>query len=293
MTDTALPTATEEQRATNLSEIRVGIDSVDDQIHALLLRRAEFVEQVAATKRLADGTLPKGAYRPAREASIMRRLHAQNRSPLPFSIVFTCWREIIGGFTAMQNPVSISVQALTSNDILDTARAHFGAAAQISPRETLESVVQDIAQDAGTIGVASARFEDTPEDAWWLACMGNDAQSPRVISALPFYGDEITAYCLSHAPLEESGDDDTLIAVQFDTVQNNDDIDKRLDGASLKAEVLHISGNTALIKIAGFHVEQDAPMHQTLAKALDVQTSQISVIGAYPTPIRKLSDKEE
>lgn len=293
MTDTALPTETEEQRATNLSEIRVGIDSVDDQIHALLLRRAEFVEQVAATKRLPNGTLPKGAYRPAREASILRRLYEQNRAPLPFSIVFTCWREIIGGFTAMQNPVSISVQASPSNDILDTARAHFGAAAKISPHETFENVARDIAQDAGTIGVASTLFEDNGQDAWWLACMGNDAQSPRVISALPFYGDVITAYCLSLAPLEESGDDETLIAVQFDTVRNNDDIDKRLDSASLKAKVLHISGNTALIKFAGFHVEQDTPMHQTLAKALDVQRPQISVIGAYPTPIRTLSDKEE
>lgn len=293
MTDTAVPKATEEQKATSLSEIRVGIDSVDDQIHALLMRRAEFVEQVAATKRLPDGSLPKGAYRPAREASIMRRLYAQNRAPLPFSIVFTCWREIIGGFTAMQNPVSISVQASTSTNILDTTRAHFGAAAKISPRETYESVIEDLTKEPCTIGVASARFEDDEQDAWWLACADDNDHSPRVIAALPFYGDEITAYCLSLAPLEESGDDETLLAIQFDSAPDSGDLYERLESASLETEVLHIHSDRALIGIAGFHVEQDAPVHLDVAKALDVQMSQISVVGAYPTPIQTFFDEED
>jgi len=292
MTDTAQPEPNEEQRAVDLSEIRVGIDSVDDQIHALLMRRAEFVEQVAATKRLPDGTLPKGAYRPAREASIMRRLYANTRKPLPFSIVFTCWREIIGGFTAMQNPVSVSVQgSLQDNDddLLDVSRNHFGAAAQIITRDAFSIVASDIQQDPSTIGVASARFDD----GWWTTCNSHDDQALHVIAALPFYGKAVTGYCVSRTPLEESGDDETLLAVQHDTAPSHSDIASALESASLEATPLHTSGNTVLIRVTGFHIEADSLMHQSVAKALDVHAFRISVVGAYPTPIRDLSDEEE
>ena len=86
MTTEARPVETEDKSATTLDQIRVNIDTIDDQLHQLLMQRAELVTKVAETKRLPDGTLPKGAYRPAREARIIRRLHTKNKAPLPFDI---------------------------------------------------------------------------------------------------------------------------------------------------------------------------------------------------------------
>ena len=296
MTEQTKPQTTEKERAADLAGVRVEIDSVDDQIHTLLMRRAELVEQVAATKRLPDGTLPKGAYRPAREAQIIRRLYGQNRKPLPFSMVFTFWRQMIGGFTAMQTPVTVSVQAQTAQDdrrdLLGITRAHFGATAQITGRESFGRVADDIRQDPATIGVASAQFEGEREGAWWTACMSRDAQAPRVIAALPFYGDEVAGYCVSRAPLEESGDDETLLALQFDTVMSRSGIASALAKAKIDGSPLHTAGQTVLIRVAGFHTDPDAPMLRTIADAVDIKASQIAIVGAYPTPIRPSSDNE-
>jgi len=297
MTEKPTPRETEEQRATDLAKVRVEIDSVDDQIHTLLMRRAELVEHVAETKRLPDGTLPKGAYRPAREAAIIRRLHGQNRKPLPFNMVFNFWRQMIGAFTTMQTPVNVSVQAQTAHDsrhdLHNIAREHFGATAQITARESFDRVADDIHSEPSTIGVASAVFEDTREGAWWTTCMNRDANAPRVIAALPFYGDEIAGYCVSRAPLEESGDDETLLAIQFDAAPNRSGIVDALKGANIDGSPLHTSGDTVLINIAGFHANSVSVTHQSIADALDIEVSRVAVVGAYPTPVRSSPNTEK
>ena len=294
MSDVTPPQATDAERAASLATVRVEIDSVDDSIHTLLMRRAELVEQVAATKRLPDGTLPKGAYRPAREASIIRRLRRRHRGPLPFSTVFNFWRQMIGAFTAMQTPVTVSVQAQSGqddrSDLIGLTREHFGASAAITGRESFGRVARDIEQDASTIGVASARFEGEREGAWWTACMSRSETSPRVIAALPFYGAEIAGYCLSRAPLEESGSDETLLAVQFDTMMSRSGIARALTKAKIDGTPLHTAQDTALIRVAGFHVAPDSPMHRDVADALSVLASHIAVVGAYPTPIRETKE---
>jgi len=140
MTTETQPTKVEDQSVSALDDIRVEIDAIDDEMHQLLMRRAKLVERVAETKRLPDGTMPKGVYRPAREASIIRRLHAQNKRPLPFDMVFSFWRQMIGAFTAMQSPVSVSVQAKAGQgdrrDLLGITREHFGATAELTARES-------------------------------------------------------------------------------------------------------------------------------------------------------------
>jgi chorismate mutase len=291
MSDETPPNASEAERAASLADVRVEIDAVDDNIHTLLMRRAELVQQVVATKRLPDGSLPKGAYRPAREASIIRRLHGRNRGPLPFGMVFSFWRQMIGAFTAMQTPVTVSVQAQAGqddrSDLIGLTREHFGAGAAITGRESFGRVARDMEQDKSTIGVASARFEGEREGAWWTACMSQNESTPHVIAALPFYGAEIAGYCLSRAPLEASESDETLLAVQFDTMMSRSGIASALSKAKIDGTPLHTTQDMALIRVAGFHAAANAPMHRDVADALNVMASRIAVVGAYPTPIRE------
>lgn len=55
----------------SLTELRREIDAIDEATHDLLMRRAGIVERV----RTAKGGLDTGnAWRPAREAEILRRL---------------------------------------------------------------------------------------------------------------------------------------------------------------------------------------------------------------------------
>lgn len=296
MTSEARATGKQHQDAAALGNIRVEIDAIDDQMHQLLMRRAELVRQVAETKRLPDGTLPKGAYRPAREANIIRRLHIQNCSPLPFDLVFSLWRQMIGAFTAMQSTLSVSVQAQAEQgdrrDLLALTREHFGASAKLTPRESFGLVANDIQSEAASIGVASAQFEGEREGAWWTACMSRDASAPRVIAALPFYGSEIAGYCVGRAVLESTGDDETLLAVQLDQATSRSGIASALSRAEIDASPLHSSGENVLIRVAGYHVEPKAQMHRSIAEALKVPAASIAVVGAYATPIRPIDANE-
>lgn len=294
MTNTTHPAPDDIQRAAALDKIRVGIDAVDDQIHDLLMRRAAFVTEVAETKRLPDGTLPKGAYRPAREAAIMRRLLSRNKPPLPFSLVFTCWREIIGGFTAMQSPVVVSVLKNTGTYALaDTARNHFGAAATLSERDTFAEVQTDMRRDPSVIGIVPAPSGDSndTEDAWWQASSATEENAPRVIAALPFYGTKITGYCLSTAPLEASGEDETLLVAQFGTQRGHDAVSQALETTSIPASALQSDADKALIRADGFHIAPDDPILLRIAAALDIPLSALSVAGAYPKPITAQPEK--
>ena len=297
MTNETQTATREDQSATALGDIRVEIDAIDDQMHQLLMRRAELVEKVVETKRLPDGTLPKGAYRPAREAQIIRRLHDQNRSPLPFEMVFSFWRQMIGAFTAMQTPVTVSVQAQASQgdrrDLLGLTREHFGATAQLTARESFGQVANDIQNESAKVGVASAQFEGEREGAWWTACMSREASTPRVIAAFPFYGTDIAGYCVSRAPLEPSGNDETLIAIQLDTTTSRSGIASTLTRAGVDATPLHASGDNVLIRVTGYHAEPDAPLLRTIADALKMPVSNIAVVGAYATPIRPTDANEK
>ena len=69
-----------------LDALRVEIDKIDGKLHALLRARAEVVSHVAAAKAAASGGAPSPAFRPGREASMMRRLIGNHKGPVPGTI---------------------------------------------------------------------------------------------------------------------------------------------------------------------------------------------------------------
>lgn len=67
--------------APDLAVLRAELDRIDNTIHDLLIERAGIVEQVARSGKPA-------AFRPGREASIVRRLVASHRGALPKVTLF-------------------------------------------------------------------------------------------------------------------------------------------------------------------------------------------------------------
>ena len=65
--------------APTLAELRAEVDRLDDALHDLLMQRAEVVTRIAALG--AQGK--KIAFRPGREAEIVRRLLARHQGSLP------------------------------------------------------------------------------------------------------------------------------------------------------------------------------------------------------------------
>ena len=85
----------------DLSKFRQQIDALDAEILAKLNARAAIARQV--------GSLKAGqAYRPEREAEVLRRIQALNEGPLPDEVVARLFREIMSACLALERPVTVA-----------------------------------------------------------------------------------------------------------------------------------------------------------------------------------------
>src|SRR5437660_10042467 len=107
-----------------LADLRREIDRIDEAMHRLLMERGDIIDTLIATKKTAE---VGSAFRPAREADMMRRLVERHRGMLPLDTVESIWRVIISAFTYVQAPCSMHADLSTGDSVMrDSARFHFG-----------------------------------------------------------------------------------------------------------------------------------------------------------------------
>src|SRR3978361_2231645 len=104
--------------------LRAEIDRIDAQMHALLMKRSEIIGRLIKVKKTADSG---SAFRPAREADMMRRLVERHRGILPLDTAESIWRVIIATFTYVPAPhAGHAALPPRAHAMRDTARFHFG-----------------------------------------------------------------------------------------------------------------------------------------------------------------------
>jgi chorismate mutase / prephenate dehydratase len=160
----------------DLSALRARLDELDDKIHDLLMDRARVVESVARSGKTA-------AFRPGREASILRRLLRRHSGKLPARTLVRMWREMLAGTTAMQTQVTVAAyDPAPQGAVTAVAREHFGFLTPVVGHASPESALD--ALRAGTATVAVLPFP-TASAAWWSALAGE----PRlyILARLPFW----------------------------------------------------------------------------------------------------------
>ena len=165
-----------------LADLRKEIDRIDEAMHQLLIERGEIIDRLIAVKRSQDtGT---SAFRPAREAQMMRRLVDRHKGILPLDTVESIWRVIISTFTYVQAPFSVHAD-LTAGDALmrDSARFHFGFTVPFVPHMGAAGVVAAVSASQGDLGLVPA-FDIASAGAWWSALEFDAA--PKIIARLPF-----------------------------------------------------------------------------------------------------------
>lgn len=150
--DARPPVAKEE-----LAALRVRIDAVDDDILALLNRRAEIVLQVGRLKQGA-GLLPFDA---ARERRILERLAAANSGPFPTTAIPAIFREVIGVMRGLEAPLRVAYLGPEGTFSHLAARQQFGTTATLVPEPTLPDVVTAVAR--GSADLAVLPVENTTE----------------------------------------------------------------------------------------------------------------------------------
>jgi chorismate mutase len=167
--------------ATTLADLRREIDRIDAAMHELLIERGNTIDQLIAIKKTEE---TGSAFRPAREADMMRRLVRRHHGSLPLDTAESIWRVIISTFTYVQAPFSVHAD-LSAGDALmrDSARFHFGFTVPFVPHMGAASVVESVTSSKGDLGLVPA-FAIAGGGPWWTAL--EFASAPKIIARLPF-----------------------------------------------------------------------------------------------------------
>ena len=163
----------------SLQDLRREIDQIDEQMHGLLMQRADIIGRLIAVKQTQE---VGSAFRPAREADMMKRLAQRHRGLLPLDTVESIWRVIIATFTYVQAPFSVHADLSAGDSAMrDSARFHFGFTVPFVAHFSAAAAVDAAARSRGDLALVSATGSRTP---WWLPL--ESAGSPKIIARLPF-----------------------------------------------------------------------------------------------------------
>jgi chorismate mutase len=160
--------------------LRREIDRIDADLHRLLMERGDIIDRLIAEKKTQESG---SAFRPAREADMMRRLVDRHHGILPLDTVESIWRVIIATFTYVQAPFSVHAD-LSAGDanMRDSARFHFGFTVPFIAHMGAAAVVAVVSESKGDLGLVPAFA--APAGAWWTALEFDAA--PKIIARLPF-----------------------------------------------------------------------------------------------------------
>jgi chorismate mutase len=176
MRDDALPKIETE----TLADLRDEIDRIDREMHGLLMQRGEIIDRLIAVK----GQNGASAFRPDREARMMRALVLRHRGLLPVDTVEGVWRIIVSTFTYVQAEYCVHADDSGGDAAMrDSARFHFGFTVPYVTHHGAGAVIAAVAASKGDLGMLrSAGAQE--EGAWWARLVGEDA--PKIIARLPF-----------------------------------------------------------------------------------------------------------
>ena len=165
----------------SLADLRRDIDRIDEAMHGLLIERSEIINRLIKVKK----TQEKGsAFRPAREADMMRRLVDRHAGILPLDTVESIWRVIIATFTYVQAPFSVHADlSAGAAQMRDSTRFHFGFTVPFVAHMGASAVVAAVSDSAGDLGLVPA-LAVPGAGAWWNALEFDSA--PKIIARLPF-----------------------------------------------------------------------------------------------------------
>jgi chorismate mutase len=164
-----------------LGELRIEIDRIDTEVHRLLMARGEIIDRLIAVKARQGGG---SAFRPGREAEMMRRLAERHTGLLPLDTVESIWRIIIATFTYVQSNYSVHADISGGDAAMrDAERFHFGFTVPYVPHHGAAGVIEAVARSDGDLGMFRVDGGAT-SGPWWTRLVAPEA--PKIIARLPF-----------------------------------------------------------------------------------------------------------
>lgn len=283
----------------NLESLRRQIDEIDDLIHDQLMRRAALISDIAAEKRKAAGA---GKQSPnyiqvGREAIMLRRRLKRHQGLLPAAAIARIWREMIGAFAQLQQPMKVMVQAPSKSvGYWDLARNHFGSIATMSLHVSAQRILQALSQDVHAIGILTIPEDDEP--APWWPHLASAEQAVRVVARLPFFAsasgqfEELSAFVVAAFEAQSSGEDVSLLAVETVELSRARLLELLADAGLVgRLTALHAPAGGAerwhLVEIDEFVDRNDARL-KALKQSGEDTINQVAVVGVYAKPLGRL-----
>ena len=115
----------------DIEKLRAEIDKLDDELAALLQRRAALAQRIGGLKHGAP------AYRPEREAQILRRV-GQTAGPLSAERVAAVFREVISACRGLEEAIRVSYLGPEGTFSEQAVRKHFGRAVEALPSASVD-----------------------------------------------------------------------------------------------------------------------------------------------------------
>ena len=272
----------------SLERVRESIDGLDDRIHDLIMERAALVAEVVRAK--GGGS----AYRPGREAQILRRLAARRAGPFPALAALRIWREIVSASLGLQGGFAVAVHIGEGGGCEGLARDHFGAATDISMHGSVASVVNAAADGRGVLGILPFPRDGDP-DPWWPRLAADGA--PAIVARLPFApfparpGQEGGAAVIAGAAADPSGDDRSLIALGNEAGASMARIGEACRRRGLRPTMMLSHEDNAagagivLVEVDGYLAPEDDRMVSLGRESPEAGRGGARLLGAYAAPL--------
>ncbi len=130
----------------DLSLLRTQIDVLNVEILTRLNARAELARKV--------GSLKVGqAYRPEREAEVLRRMKELNTGPLPAEVVARLFREIMSACLALERPITVAYLGPQGTFSERAVIKHFGEGAACQPVPSIDEVYRAVESGVADFGI--------------------------------------------------------------------------------------------------------------------------------------------
>ncbi|MBR1944695.1 MAG: chorismate mutase [Alphaproteobacteria bacterium] len=276
---------------TNIEELRRQIDTVDDQMHDLLMRRVSLAEQIGRLKAEETGQKPSFAMRTKREIEIMRRLWNRHKGGMDKYVMIRIWREIISACVALQSPVTIAVfMPERGMGNLEIARDYFGTYTPMLSCRSVNLVLKELTQ--GEANVAILSLNDDKQTCWWYSVAQEYKRSVNIFLKLPLvgdhrHGDGRSVYALSKQPFEETGEDKTLLVAETDGTLSLSTLDLVLKAGGIATNAIcdsympDMMRKAYLFEVEGYLSDKDKRL-STVVEKENGKITMLRVIGGYP-----------
>jgi chorismate mutase len=267
----------------SLADLRREIDRIDETMHRLLMERGTIIDRLISVKKTSESG---SAFRPGREASMMRSLAERHGGLLPLDTVEGIWRVIIATFTYVQAPYAVHADVSAGDaPMRDSARFHFGFTVPYAMHPSAAAVIEAVAASRGDLGIFRLD-QGATSGAWWRTLAERDR--PKIIARLPFierpdHPAGTPVFVISKPLADASLRDVVLYAAQFERWHKGANEALAGLGGEVVASAADAHGLSELIAVPGS--VEPARLHEAFTGA-GASLAQLVEVGSHAERFR-------